>query len=173
MTEVICPKGYHLLNQCLDKLKINYRRFQHPPLNTCIDADRLGVERPGCRLKHLFLRDNYGRRHFLLITDPYKRVDLKQLSKQQSVARLGMASNERLQRYLSVNPGHLSVLALFQDTRREVQLWIDKDVWSCELFQCHPLINSETYVITKDDLVRFLNYFGYPPKVIEVPGSSL
>jgi Ala-tRNA(Pro) deacylase len=173
-TEKACyPKGYSQLNRYLQELNIGVMRYRHPPLETCSDADQLGIERSGRRLKNLFLRDNYGKRHFLLITDPNKRVDLKQLSQQESIARLGMASPERLQRYLGVKPGHVSMLALFQDTEQNVELLMDKDVWHSELFQCHPLINRETYVIKKDDLIRFLRHFGHTPKIINVPSISL
>src|SRR5690554_4274639 len=96
-----------LMNQ-LSRWQITPPMIEHPPLYTCHDADHLLLERPGTRLKNLFLRDNYGRRHALLLTKPDKQVDLKALSKQLAWSRIGFASAERLQRYLGVEPGHVS-----------------------------------------------------------------
>lgn len=89
----------------LNKLGIIYQAYQHPPLATCRDADRLELVREGTRLKNLFLRDNYGRQHILLITTANKQIDLKALSKQQGLSRLGFASDSRLQQYLGIKLG--------------------------------------------------------------------
>ena len=115
------------------RLAIDYQVFEHPPLHTCQDADRLALKRPGTRLKHLFLRDNYGRQHFLLVTRPDKAVDLKQLSRQFALSRLGFASAERLQRYLGIAPGCVSLLALINDTEKKVGLWLDEEIYNLVL----------------------------------------
>ena len=106
------------LEHVFSDLNIQCEKISHPVLHTALEADRLLLERPGTRLKNLFLRDNYGKRHFLLITSPNKQVDLKALSKAQGLSRLGFASNERLAKYLGVKPGCVSMLALLNDKPR-------------------------------------------------------
>lgn len=162
-------ENYEQLNKLLKTLRVGYLHYTHPPLETCEDADKYFIQRPGQRLKNLFLRDNYGRRHFLLLTAHNKQVDLKQLSKQQAISRFGFASNERLLKYLSVKPGCISALALMNDIDKKVELLIDEDIWNSDAFHCHPLINTETYVIKKSDLLRFLKQTGHSPNVITVP----
>lgn len=143
--------------------------IEHPPLFTCDEADRLLLDRPGTRLKNLFLRDNYGRRHALLLTSPHKQVDLKALSIQLGWSRLGFASAERLQRYLGVAPGHVSVLALLNDTEQAVELWLDNDLRGADDFHCHPLRNTATVLLSKTDLLHFTEQTGHPPQWIDVP----
>lgn len=143
--------------------------IEHPPLFTCEDADRLLVDRPGTRIKNLFLRDNYGRRHVLLLTRPDKQVDLKALSVQQGLSRLGFASNERLSRYLGVEPGHVSVLALINDVQGEVALWLDEELRAGDDFHCHPLRNTATVLLSRADLLRFAEQTGHLPYWLAVP----
>ncbi|MDP5290962.1 prolyl-tRNA synthetase associated domain-containing protein [Oceanimonas sp. CHS3-5] len=143
--------------------------IEHPPLHTCDDADRLLVDRPGTRLKNLFLRDNYGRRHALLLTRHDKQVDLKALSRQQGWSRLGFASPERLERYLGVAPGHVSVLALVNDEQVQVELWLDEELKDCDDFHCHPLRNTATVLLSRADLLRFTEQTGHTPLWLPVP----
>ena len=83
----------------LAQLDINYDVIEHPPLHGSLDADKFMLDRPGTRLKNLFLRDNEGKRHFLVITAHDKQLDLKAIAQQQGLSRLGFASYERLARY--------------------------------------------------------------------------
>ncbi|WP_037028292.1 prolyl-tRNA synthetase associated domain-containing protein [Psychromonas aquimarina] len=164
MTDLITAKAS--LDTLLIQLNIRPVCYEHPPLATCDEADKLNLQRQGTRLKNLFLRDNYGRRHFLLLTTPEKKVDLKQLSKQMSISRLGFASAERLDKYLRVTPGSVSLLALINDSENRVELLMDDDIWRQQAFQCHPLVNTETYVLTKSESVEFLKATGHERSVI-------
>ena len=147
-----------LLEQVFNELNIDCEKVSHPPLFTAKEADSLALERPGTRLKYLFLRDNYGKRHFLLLTTPDKQIDLKALSKTMTLSRLGFASKERLATYLGVKPGCVSMLALLNDTDNAVELWLDSEVWQGELFHCHPFDNTQTWIVAKPDLLSFLDY---------------
>lgn len=155
------------LDVLLTQLNIEPLYYQHVALATCDVADKLNLQREGTRIKNLFLRDNPGRRHFLLLTTPDKQVDLKLLSKQLTVSRLGFASAERLNKYLGVMPGSVSLLALNNDRGCNVELLIDNDVWQQAAFQCHPLINTETYVLTKAQSQLFLQSTGHEVCVID------
>lgn len=157
------------LAMVLAQLNIDYDVIEHPALHGSLDADALMVKRPGTRLKNLFLRDNEGKRHFLVITAHDKQLDLKLLSKQQGLSRLGFASNERLAKYLKVAPGCVSMLSLMNDKQRDVTLWLDQDVWFGELFHCHPFENTQTWLLTKRDLLRFFDFTEHQPRVMFLP----
>lgn len=160
------------LKRQLEVLQIDYQEYLHPPLHTCTDADFLKIERPGTRLKNLFLRDNYGRRHFLLITEHDKNVDLKALTKQLGVSRLGFASEARLEKYLDVKPGCVSMLALVNDQNKDVELLVDQSIWNSALLHCHPLINTATWILTKSDIMKFLERTGHKAIEIRVPSRK-
>ncbi|WP_261389340.1 prolyl-tRNA synthetase associated domain-containing protein [Ferrimonas balearica] len=158
-----------MLETLLAELGIGYHDYHHPPLNDCSEADRLALDRDGQRTKNLFLRDNYGRRHFILVTAPDKQVDLKALSRQMALSRLGFASTERLARYLDLKPGRVSLLALVNDPDKAVELWIDKALWHDEGLHCHPLDNTRTWVIPPQGIERLLAHWGRPLTLITVP----
>ncbi|MFH6953298.1 prolyl-tRNA synthetase associated domain-containing protein [Pseudoalteromonas sp. XMcav1-K] len=156
------------LEKVFSELAIDCEKISHPPLHTAVEADRLLLERPGTRLKNLFLRDNYGKRHFLLITSPNKQVDLKALSKSQGLSRLGFASNERLAKYLAVNPGCVSMLALLNDAENAVQLWVDDAIWQSDLFHCHPFDNTQTWLMQKNDLLKVFEYSNHSVELVSL-----
>jgi len=159
------------LAELLVRLDITYDAIEHPPLHTSLAADEFMIERPGTRLKNLFLRDNEGKRHFLVITAHNKQLDLKVLSKQQGLSRLGFASSERLATYLKVAPGCVSMLALLNDKQNEVSLWVDQDIWGGDLFHCHPFENTQTWLLSKADLETFFNHTKHQPRVVFLPSK--
>ncbi|KAA1151680.1 prolyl-tRNA synthetase associated domain-containing protein [Pseudoalteromonas sp. FUC4] len=159
------------LAELLAHLDITYDAIEHPPLHTSLAADEFMIERPGTRLKNLFLRDNEGKRHFLVITAHNKQLDLKVLSKQQGLSRLGFASSERLAKYLKVVPGCVSMLALLNDKQNEVSLWVDQDIWRGDLFHCHPFENTQTWLLSKADLKTFFNHTKHQPRVVFLPSK--
>jgi Ala-tRNA(Pro) deacylase len=157
------------LSQLLNQLGIRWQEYQHEALQTCNDAEALGLERAGRQLKNLFLRDNYGRVHILLLTRAELTVDLKTLAKTQGLSRLGFASSERLMQHLGVKPGCVSGLALFNNVERNVELWLDEGLLEHQQWQCHPFDNRFTWVLEQQDLMRFWQALGYQPQVVALP----
>lgn len=162
------------LEQFFEQQQFDCEKIAHPPLADCKQADTLELSRPGVRLKNLFLRDNYGREHFLLITRPNKQVDLKKLSKQLGQSRLGFASTERLWCHLRVKPGCVSMLAVLNNASNSVTVLLDTDIWqSNDLFQCHPFVNDRTWIVTKSQLEQIFSFTGHDVAVISVPERAL
>lgn len=150
-----------------------YERCDHPPVYTCEEANEQVPELPGAKTKNLFLRDGKGRRHFLVSLGQEKTVDLKALAALLGLSKLGFASEKRLNTYLGLTPGAVTILGVFNDQDRQVELLIDEQLWQAEAFQCHPLVNTSTLVIKKADLERLLNLTGHPPRIVDVPERLL
>lgn len=147
---------------------IAYQRFDHPAVYTCEEAERLCPQMPGCGTKNLFLRDNAGKRHFLVVVDKEKSVDLNQLKNVIGVSKLSFASEERLQQHLGLTPGSVTLLGLVNDPSCAVELIIDEQIWNQPL-QCHPLVNTATLVIEADGVKKFLERTGHEPRIVNVP----
>jgi Ala-tRNA(Pro) deacylase len=144
----------------------------HPPVMTVAESERLVPPLPGAKTKNLFLRDRKGARH-LLVTVPHAlAVDLDALGEVLAAGRLGFASPDRLLRHLGITPGSVSLLALVNDTAREVEFVVDRTLWEADAVQAHPLRNDATMVIAHADLERFLAATGHAPRVIDVPAAS-
>ena len=155
--------------QHLSEHDVSYQRFDHPPVYTCDEAKRLAPDMPGANTKNLFLRDNKGKRHFLVLVDYEKTVDLKQLSKVLGVSGLSLASAERLSKHLGVEPGSVSILAALNDSQGAVQVVVDKQLWLEDSFCCHPLVNTSTLVISRADIEKLLHVSGHQPQIVSVP----
>jgi Ala-tRNA(Pro) deacylase len=156
----------------LSEHHIEYERHDHPPVFTCEEADRLVPELPAAKTKNLFLRDKKGRRHFLVVVGYEKATDLKALSSLVGVGGLSFASPERLRKYLRVDPGAVTILGLVNDVHREVSVIVDEGLWYATAFRCHPLVNTSTLVISKENLKRFLNITGHEVQILEVPAKG-
>ena len=165
----MAPDSVAELLAFLKRHQIDYVRQDHPPVFTVEEALRHVPPLPGAHTKNLFLRDRKGLRHFLVVVGYDKTVDLKALTGVLGVSKLGFSSPERLQRYLGVDPGSVSMMGLFNDKEADVELVVERGLWSAEAFQCHPLTNTSTIVIAKDDLIRFLDITGHRARVLEIP----
>src|SRR5690349_15851592 len=117
-----------MIFEFLDSNAIAYQRVNHPPVFTCEEAKRLVPTLAGAETKNLFLRDGRGRKHFLLSVPAEKNVDLKALSRALGISGLSLASTDRLKKYLSLEPGSVSLLGVINDSSKEVEVLIDQDL---------------------------------------------
>ena len=151
---------------------IPYQRVDHPPVFTCEEAERLVPPLPGVHTKNLFLRDKKGRNHVLVMVDHAKSVNLKALSSLLGLTNLSMASAERLQKYLGVEAGAVSILAIVNDNECAATVVVDSDVWKADTLQCHPLVNTSTLAIHRSDIARILEITGHDWTVVDIPQSA-
>lgn len=154
----------------LNDHKIAYERHDHPPVYTVEDVHRLVPPLPAAKTKSLFLRDAKGLRHFLVIVKGEKRVNLKALPELLNSSRLRFGSRERLKKHLGVDPGSVSLFAVVNDVDKTVELIIDRDLWKSDAFQFHPLVNTSTLVISRDNIKQLLDKTGHSAQIMDVPG---
>ncbi|NKB72343.1 MAG: prolyl-tRNA synthetase associated domain-containing protein [Candidatus Latescibacteria bacterium] len=159
------------LYRFLDEQHIAYQRVDHPPVFTCQEAEEKVPPLPGVHTKNLFVRDRKGKRHFLITVGFDKQVDLKGLGTMLEVSKLGMASPQRLLKYLGVEPGSVTLLSVINDPDGAVDVVVDEAVWKAEALLCHPLINTATLSISRGDIERFMDATGHTVRVLAVPGS--
>lgn len=157
----------------LEENSIPYERFDHPPVYTVEDVHRLTPDLPGAKTKNLFLKDNKGKRHFLVVMPADNRVDLKALPAHLDAKRVSFASAQRLKKHLGIEPGSVSLLAVFNDREQhQVEVFIDSSLWAEGAFQFHPLVNIATLVIPKEGIERFLSATGHDARIVEVPSPE-
>ena len=161
----------HLL-EFLEQHAIAYQRFDHPPVFTVADVHRLTPDLPGAKTKNLFLRDNSGKRHFLVIVPGDKRVDVRRLNESLGCSRLSFGSADRLLRHLGLAPGAVSLLAVINDPDHAVQVVMDEAIWEADAFQFHPLVNTSTLVIQKNGIERFLAASGHNFQISPIPSAE-
>jgi len=137
-------------------LEISYVRHEHPPVFTVEQAvlHWKGIE--GAHCKNLFVRNKKGNRHYLVIAEHLKKVDLQSLAKRLGDDRLSFASDERLRRYLGLRAGEVSPFGLLQDTNGEVIVVVDAGLRNATSINFHPNVNTATLTISWVDFEKFL-----------------
>jgi len=158
--------------QFLAERGIAYERVDHPAVYTSEEAERLVPPLPGVHTKNLFLRDEKGRRHVLVVIDHRKSVNLKALSSLLGLSRLSFASADRLKKHLGIEAGAVSVLAIINDVEGAVEVVVDEEVWKADVLQCHPLVNTSTLAIRRSDVERILEITGHTWRTVVIPGAE-
>ena len=156
----------------LDSRQIAYQRFDHPAVFTVDDVKRLVPPLPGAQTKNLFLRDEKGRRHFLVAVGHDKQVDLRGLANALGSSKLSFGSPDRLARHLGVEPGSVSLLALMNDPEHKVEVFVDRELWNAEALCCHPLVNTSTLVVPRAGMEAFFQATGHRYQLIDVPARA-
>ena len=142
--------------ETLERLGIAYIRHEHPPVATVEEAEKYWGSIKGTHCKNLFLRNNRGNHHYLVIAAVDKAVDLKRLNAILGEDRLSFASPERLKRWLGLEPGSVSPFGLINDETRHVQVVCDETLKSSPALGFHPNVNTVTLEVTLADFEKFL-----------------
>ncbi len=153
-------KGQTQLYEVLDKLGISFEYHEHPPLNTIEDAIVHWKDYNSGRCKNIFFRNHKGNRHYLVILEHLRQLDIHDLEKRLRQGKLTFASDHRLLKYLGVQPGSVSPFGLINDTENHVHLFIDEQLNDFERLAFHPNVNTASLVISKADFLRFLEFTG-------------
>lgn len=153
-------EGEQKVYDVLTRLDIDYEKHEHPPVYTVEQANEFWEDIKGAHCKNIFVRNKKGNRHYLIIVEHKKKVDLTPLSKRMGQSRFSFASPERMKRYLGLEPGSVSPFGLINDAGKEVRVLIDNDLKETALINFHPNENTATLTLSFSDFERFLEYCG-------------
>jgi len=153
-------RGQPELYQLLNDLSIGFEYHEHPPVATIEDAKLYWKDLNSGRCKNIFFRNHKGDRHYLVILEHLRQLNIKDLEQRLHQGKLTFASDQRLKKYLGVEPGSVSPFGLINDESHHVHLFIDEKLNESERLTFHPNLNTASLVIDKNDLLRFLNHLG-------------
>jgi Ala-tRNA(Pro) deacylase len=158
----------------LDKLGIAHPTVTHAPLFTVEESQALRGSIAGAHTKNLFLKDKKGA--LFLVTAPEDAViELKSLHRRLGASgRFSFGSAELMRETLGIEPGAVTPFAAMNDGERRVSVVLDAELMQHASINAHPLTNTMTTTIARDDLVKFLEATGHPPRVEAVaePGPA-
>jgi len=143
----------------LADLGITYVKHEHPAVYTVEEANQHWDTISGMHCKNLFMRDKKGRKHFLVVVESSKQVDIKALNEILG-ERLSFASPERLLKYLGLEPGSVSPFGLINNEDDEVSLLLDYDIDSAIEVSFHPNVNTVTLTLQKEDFLKYVAAVG-------------
>jgi Ala-tRNA(Pro) deacylase len=153
------------LFSALSELGIQTQTIDHPAVFTVAESDTVEIALPGAHTKNLFLKDDKGAL-FLVIANSETRVDLKALSKRLGAGRFSFGKPDLLLETLGVTPGSVTAFAVINDIAQRVKIVVDEALMVDETINCHPLENTATTNIARDDLLRFIRSTGHEPRVM-------
>jgi Ala-tRNA(Pro) deacylase len=152
----------------LNNLNIEVQIWYHPPLPTIELAMEYWKYLPGTHCKNLFFRNHKGNKHYLVLFECSKNLDIHTLEKKLQQGKLSFASPQRMHKYLGVEPGSVTPFGLLNDSERHVFLFIDNDLKDVSEISFHPNDNRASVVVRGEDFFRFLKERGNEYSFIDV-----
>jgi Ala-tRNA(Pro) deacylase len=153
-------RGQKELYEILDSLAVQFEYHEHPPVATIEDAITHWKDYNSGRCKNIFFRNHKGDRHYLVIIEHLAQLKIKDLELRLKQGKLTFASDQRLLKYLGVQPGSVSPFGIINDKEKHVHLFIDVKLRDFDRLAFHPNINTATLVISKTDFISFLEHSG-------------
>lgn len=166
------PTTSDQLFAALDALGIPHQTVKHPPVFTVEQARVLRGQIPGGHTKNLFLRDKKNAL-YLVVAEEDAEIELKGLHRLLGASgRFSFGSADLLREVWGVEPGSVTPFGAINDTEGRVTVVLDAAMMEHATLSYHPLVNTMTTSIKRDDLVKFLESTGHEPRIVRVSGRS-
>jgi Ala-tRNA(Pro) deacylase len=152
----------------LASLGIETTTVEHPPLFTVEDSKALRGTIAGGHTKNLFLKDRKGGL-FLVVAEEDARIELKRIHEVIGAAgKVSFGSAELLTEVWGVLPGAVTPFGALNDREGRVSVVIDEALMAHDVLNHHPLVNTATTSIRREDLLAFLRATGHDPRILAV-----
>jgi Ala-tRNA(Pro) deacylase len=153
----------------LEGLGIRAETVEHEPVFTVAESKPVKTRIPGAHSKNLFVKDKKGQL-FLITAKDETAIDLKRAHEAIGASgRLSFGSAEQLREVLGVEPGSVTPFAVANDREGRVTMILDANLMEHERLNFHPLVNSMTTGVSREELLLFLRDCDHEPAVIRLP----
>ena len=151
-------RGDSEIYKLLKQLDISFEYYEHEPIPTIELAliHKKGIDATHC--KNIFLRNHKGKKHYFVVIEQSKAVNIRQIELLLKQGKLSFASEKRLNKYLGVKPGAVSPLGLVYDIEKNSKVFIDQELKTASKLSFHPNTSNASLVITLSDLIKYLDY---------------
>lgn len=152
--------GKQEVKSFLEEKNIPFEWVEHKAVYTIEEMEELGLESMDEIAKNLFLRDQKGKRHFLVVIRADKQANLKELGEKLGVGKLSFASEERLEKYMGLKKGAVSPLGVLNNENCAVEVFFDEDFTKMPRIGVHPNENTASVYLSPEDLLRVIREHG-------------
>lgn len=152
----------------LDQENIQYEVTEHEPVLTMDDMVRIGLPEKGTLCKNMFVRDQKGKRHWLIVADNDTQVDLRSLGEKIGAGKVSFASADRLKKQLGLATGYVSPFGVINNEDHMVTVVFDKVLEGQERLGIHPNTNEATIWISFNDLVKAIEKIGNDVQIVRM-----
>lgn len=150
----------------LEEKGIPFEWVEHKAVYTIDEMEELGLEDMEDIAKNLFLRDQKGKRHFLIVIRANKQANLKELGEKLGIGRLSFASEERLEKYMKLKKGSVTPLGVLNDDACAVEVFFDEDFMRAKKIGVHPNENTASVYLATEDLLNIIREHGNSLEVV-------
>jgi Ala-tRNA(Pro) deacylase len=154
--------------QALKNLEIEYEIHEHPPVPTVEEALPYWGQIDATHCKNLFFRNHKGNRHYLVILRHDRQLNIKDLEQRLKQGKISFASPQRMEKYLGLSGGSVSVFGLINDEENHTHLFLDAALQHAKKISFHPNENSATVVISFESFIKFLDWSGNSYEFIQL-----
>ncbi|WP_068084115.1 prolyl-tRNA synthetase associated domain-containing protein [Polycladidibacter stylochi] len=162
------------LMRFFDENNIKTQTLDHHPMHTVSDAGDVYARVAGGHAKNLFLKDKKSNL-YLLVALHDAVIDLKQIWRHMGAnGRVSFGRAEQLQEVLGVMPGSVTPFALINDRiDSKVNVILDSELMKYDVLNFHPLENTATTSISREDLLKFIGLCGHQLQVLAVSQQAI
>jgi Ala-tRNA(Pro) deacylase len=163
--------GQQIVYHTLKNLDIKFDYYESPK-DFVNEEDNAFWQRINCtRCKNLFMRNHKGDRHFLIISDYYREIDIRILEQKFKKGKISFASQQRIEKYINGKVGAISVFSLLNDSNHQVEVFIDESLKSKEKLTFLPNELNALIAISFDDFMQILYHSGNAYEFIKLSHS--
>jgi Ala-tRNA(Pro) deacylase len=156
------------LLEMLDEKGFDTNTIEHQAVFSVEESRDLTLKLDGGHTKNLFVKDKKDN-YFLLVIEQSAQINLNQVHRLIGAkSRLSFGKPDKLMEYLGVTPGSVTAFSVVNDHDQNVKLIIDKPLLAHEKINCHPLINTMTTTISREDLLNFMEQSDHKPDIIQM-----
>ena len=138
-----------------DDKYLDYSLHKHKALFTVEESNKLRGKIKGSHSKNLFLK-NKKNNFFLISCDELTNINLKSISKSLGLGNLSFAKENYLKNLLGVMPGSITPFALLNNTKNNVNFYLEDKLYNAEFINFHPLVNTATVTIKSKEFIEFM-----------------
>ncbi len=155
----------------LERLGMATTTMVHEAVFTVEESEKVTAQIPGGHTKNLFVKDRKDN-YYLIIAEQVARLDMNRLHPVIGArGRLSFGKPEPMMEFLGIEPGSVTAFCVMNDHGNRVRVIIDEPLLEHDRINCHPLTNTMTTTISRDDLLRFLKETGHEPLVLKLSGE--
>lgn len=152
--------------ELLDKLGIEYKVVNHPPLFTYEDAKKYNIKLDAVICKSLFIRNKDKSQYYVFALPIEKKIDLKSVQKILKETRLSFGDENALEEKLGVKSGSVSIFNAINMKEKDVTFILDEEILNCERVAFHPNINTITVILDPKEISKILEFYNIKYKFI-------
>jgi Ala-tRNA(Pro) deacylase len=151
----------------LNKLKIEYRWIDHPPVFTIADLNNLPED--ANPIKNLLIQEENGERKFLIVMAGNARMNQKLIREKLNTKKLRFATDETLRLTFGVASGAVSIFGLLHGGAGGVEVVIDEEILNTgKELGFHPNDNTATIFFAPENLKSIINSMAFEYTVMKL-----